>query len=376
MIKAYKYRLYPTKEQEVLIDKHINNARFIYNLGLETKIQAYLGSKENISYFNLCNQLKELRNNYTLWLKDVSIQSLQASLRRLDRSYLSFFKGKGFPKFKSKKGSQSVDFPQSIRVDFTKSKIILPKIREVVCIFSRQFEGKIKTCTVSKTKTGKYFVSILVDIDVKLPKKKKIKKKTTIGLDFGIKTFITTSKGTQYDNLHFLKRNLKRLRIEQRTLQRRFKKGKEQSKNWHKQRLKVALLYEKITNQRNDYLQKLSTEIINQYDTICIEDLSISNMIKNHKLAKALSEMSWWTFTDMLRYKAEWYGKNLIKIGRFEPSSKKCSNCGNINKNLKLSDREWQCQNCQTLHDRDLNAAKNIKEIGLRLQPLQAKTSH
>jgi putative transposase len=299
------------------------------------------------------------------------------SLRNLDNAYTQFFKGGGFPNFKNKRSKQSIQFPQGVSVDFENGTIFLPKLKNVAVVLHRKFEGNIKTVTVSMTKTGKYFVSILVENQDEIPSKKPIKEATTVGIDMGIKTFATLSDGTFFENLKLLRNNLKRLRVEQRTMSRRFKKGAEvQSNGYKKQRLVVAKLHERITNQRTDYLHKTSATIIKNYDNIVLEDLNIKGMMVNHKLALAIGEVGWNKFESMLTYKAEWYGKTITYIGRFEPSSKICSTCGTINKELKLQHREWTCGKCNTNHDRDANAAKNIKNFGLRNQPLGVKTKH
>lgn len=244
---------------------------------------------------------------------------------------------------------------------------------EVACVFHRQFKGNLKTVTVSKTVTGKYFVSVLVDNQKELPKKKSIREKTTVGIDMGIKIFATLSDGASFANPQHLRSNLRRLRVEQRKLARRFKKGAaEQSKGYQKQKLVVALLHERIRNQRNDYLHKASTEIIQAYDTVCLEDLNVSGMIKNHNIALSVGDVGWHSFKSMLEYKANWHGKNIVYIGRFDPSSKLCSNCGNLYKELSLKERSWDCQHCGSHHDRDANAAQNIKTFGLRNKPSTA----
>jgi putative transposase len=320
MLKAYKYRIYPNDAQKAQLELDFNGARFVYNLGLETKIQTFLGTKKNLTYFDTCAQLQDLKNcEQGKFLKDCGAVILQASLKNLDSAYNRFFKGFGFPKFKSKKQKQSIQSPVGVKVNFKDGLVSFPNLKWLKCVFSKQFTGKIKTCTITKTKTDKYFISILVDNGLDLPKKVSKNSTSSVGLDFGVKTFITTSENKQYPNLKFLSKNLNKLKIEQRTLQRRYNKNsKNQSKNWYKQKLKIALLYEKITNQKKDYLHKISTEIINQYDTIVIEDLSIKNMVKDKKFAKLIPELGWFEFSEMLKYKAEWKGKNLIKIGRFD----------------------------------------------------------
>lgn len=365
MLKAYKYRLLPSEAQKAQLAAYFGCCRFIYNLGLETKIAAYRSAGKSPSYFELTKQLTELKNSgYADWLKDCPSQSLLASLRNLDSAYTQFFKGQGFPQFKRRASLQSIQFPQKVRIE--KNKIFFPKLRKVEFIEHRRVgSGLIKTVTITKTASNQYFVSILIDNKKDLPSKKKIKTNTIVGIDMGLKTFATLSDGTQFHAPKFLLEHLKRLRIEQRKLQRKFKKGvKQQSKGYQKQKLVVAKLHEKIANRRKDFLQKTSTAIIKQYDTICLEDLNIKGMMKTN-LAKSVVDVSWYEFSRMLEYKASWYGKNIIYIGRFDPSSKICSTCGTINKELKLSDRVWTCK-CGVTHDRDKNAAINIKNFGLR----------
>lgn len=377
MLKAYKYCLLPSKIQKENLAVFFGSCRFVYNLALETKIATYASSKKNLTCFDLHKQMKELKDNEASWLKDCPSQSLQMSLRNLDNAYTNFFRGGGFPKFKNKHSKQSLQFPQGVKIDFTGNTIFLPKLKNVNVILHRKFDGQIKTVTVSKNTANKYFVTVLVENQNKLPSKKNITEDTAVGIDMGIKTFATLSDGSSFENINSLKTNLKRLRVEQRTLLRRFKKGsKEQSKNYYKQKLIVAKLHEHIKNKRQDYLHKVSTLIIKKYDTIVLEDLGIKGLMKNHNLALSIGDVGWNKFETFLNYKAEWYGKNIIYIGRFEPSSKICSVCGNINKELKLHNRTWSCAKCTTLHDRDKNAAVNIKNFGLRNKPLSLNVSH
>lgn len=372
MLKGYKYCILPSEEQKTLITQIFGCCRLVYNLGLEEKIMVWKQRQKNVSGFDLINQLPELKKEYE-WLKDVPSQSLQKSLVNLDVAFTNFFKhGAKFPRFKSKKHRQSFQIPSGIKVDFDSWKIFLPKLKWIPLCRDRKIKGEIKSATVSKSATNKYFVSILVEDGKELPQKKPIKQKTAIGIDVGLTHFAILSNGQKIDNPRFLKGNLKRLRIEQRTMARRFKKGKEQSNNWYKQKLAVAKIHEKITNQRNDFLHKLSTSIIKKYNTICIENLNVAGMIKNRNLSQAISDVGWSEFFRQLKYKSDWYGKNLIPIGQFEASSKICSNCGHINKELKLTDREWRCPTCKTMLDRDINAAINIKDFGVRANPLNA----
>lgn len=364
MLRAYKYRIYPTDTQKELLAKFFGSCRFVYNLGLETKIAAYITQRKKLSCFDLNTQLQELKSEIP-WLKECPAQALQMSLRNLDNAYTGFFKGNKFPKFKAKTSKQSIQFPQGVKIKFKKSTIQIPKLKDIKCIYDRRFIGKIKTVTISKTTTGRYFVSVLVDNQKELPAKKQIRDDSAIGIDLGIKTLITMSNGTKIPNPRWFINSQKNLRIQQRSLS-RMKKG---SKRMEKQKLVIARIYEKIKNQRSDYLHKITSSIIKDFDTIVIEDLAVSNMVKNRKLSKAISDVSWGILKEMLTYKAEWHGKNIIEIGRFEPSSKICSVCGAINKLLQLSDRNWECNQCGIVHDRDINAAINIKKIGLGCKP-------
>jgi len=377
MLKAYKYCLLPTEEQKQQLAKFFGSCRFVFNLGLETKMQAWTTARKHLTCIDLANQMKELKDTEAEWLQECPSQTLQMALRNLDNAYTQFFKGGGFPKFKSKHRKQSIQFPQGVKTDFENCTIFLPKLKNVACVFHRHFKGEIKTVTVSKTSTGKYFVSILVENQKELPKKKPVRERTAVGIDMGVKTFATISDGTTFDNPKHLRSNLRRLRVEQRKLNRRLKKGaKEQSKSYQKQKLVVAKLHEHIKNQRQDYLHKASTNIIRSFDTICLEDLNIKGMMQNEKLSLATSEVGWHKFKTMLEYKAEWYGKNILYIGRFEPSSKLCSHCGHIFKELSLKDRSWTCLSCGTHHQRDENAANNIKSFGLRNQPATVNVRH
>lgn len=363
MLKAFKYELIPTNTQKSQLTAALGSCRFVYNLALETKNAAYQAGK-NYSCFDLIKQLPELKEANT-WLNDTPSQSLQQAISNLDNAFTNFFKGRGsFPKFKKKSSRQSFRVPIAVKVDFDNWKVTLPKIGKVSLNISRTFNGLVKQATISKTPTNRYFISILVETGVEKEKLKAIQEISSVGIDLGIKHFAILSDGRKIDNPKYLIKAQRRLRIAQRSLARK-KKG---SKRRQKQKLVVAKIHEKIANQRKDFQHKLSTEITNQYDTICIENLNVAGMIKNHKLAKHIADAGWGQFETMLKYKADWYGKNILQIGRFEPSSKMCS-CGVINNELKLSDREWMCKSCNTTHDRDILAANNIKRFGLRTPP-------
>ena len=358
MYKARKYRIYPTNSQKELIHKHCGSVRFLYNLALETKTTAYLGNRVNLSRYDLQKQVVDLKKELP-WLKETNSQSLQSALINLDEAYKKFFKGAGFPKFKKKTNGGSFAVPQNVIVE--NDLLIIPKFKEgIKIVLHRTINGTIKSATISVTPTGKYFVSILCDTKEEIPTKAPIEENTTIGVDLGIKDFLTTSDGEVVDNPKYLKNNIDRLKV----LQRRASKKKKGSSNRRKANKRVALLHEKITNQRQDFLHKVSTKLIRENQTIALETLGISNMIKNHNLAQAISDVSWSEFNRMIEYKAEWYGVNVLRIGRFAPSSKTCE-CGTINKDLKLSDRVWECNSCGQVNERDLLAARNIKKFAL-----------
>jgi putative transposase len=361
MLKAYKYRLSPNVEQKLLLDKHFGCTRFLYNLALETKTSAYTGNKISLSYFELNKQLTDLKKECD-FLKEVNSQCLQMALRNLDNSFQNFFKGRAsFPNFKKKQNKQSFQLPQSVTVDFKNNCIDLPKFKEPIkAILHRTFKGDVKTVTISKTPTNKYFVSILADNHIELPKP--IKSNNAVGIDLGIKAFAVLSDGTEYANPKHLRNAMVKLKWMQRQLSKKVK-GSNRRNVW---KFRVAKQHERVSNQRKDFLHKATNEITNRFDLIILEDLNIKGMIKNHKLAGAISDCGWNMFETMLKYKSEWKGKKVEYIGRFEPSSKICSNCGVKNNALTLADREWTCSNCNTTHDRDRNAAKNILSFGLR----------
>jgi putative transposase len=361
VLKSYKYRIYPTKEQSELLDKHFNACRFAYNLALETKIRAYKEYGVSLSAYDLQKQLTSLKKD-NKWLCLVDSQSLQRAISNMDNAYKVFFRGGGYPKFKSKhRGLNTFGSPHGKNIKIVDNLIKIPKFREGINIkVSRPLLGEIRQAAVSKTPTGKYFISILVDTGVPLPDKKPILQDTAVGIDLGIKTFAVLSNDEEIANPKYLTAATGRLAI----LQRRVSKKKKGSANRRKANLKVALLHEKISNQRKDFLHKFSTSLINNHDTICLEDLNIKGMVHNHKLARSISDASWSEFNRQLEYKADWYGKNIIRIGRFEPSSKTCNVCGLINMELTLLHREWTCE-CGITHDRDFNAAINIRNIGL-----------
>ena len=356
MLKSFRYRLYPSTEQKILLNKHIGSVRFLYNLALETKQKAYAGNKVNLSRYDLQKQLIDLKKECE-WLKEVNSQSLQVALMNLDAAYLRFFKGiADFPKYKKKSVKQSFNIPQNVSI--SGDLLLIPKFREGLKItLDRPIKGIIKQATISKTPTNKYFVSILCETGEAIKPKAVINESTTIGIDLGIKTYLVASDGLCFDNPKFLRKAQSRLK---------FTQCKYSKHKGRRTKHRLAILHEKVANKRKDFLHKTSSELIKNHDSIAIEDLAVSNMVKNHCLAQSITDASWGTFVTMLEYKANWYGKNILKIGRFDFSSKICSCCGSINKELELKDREWTCKSCSTLLDRDLNAAINIKNFALK----------
>jgi len=368
MLKVYKYRIYPDKDQEEFIKVHFGACRFVYNWALEQKIKTYEQNKNSISRFDLQKILVHEVKPSNEWLKKANSQALLASLVNVESAFTKFFREKtGFPKFKSKKNPvQSYQMPQHYTVDFDRNIIKLPKMGEVKAVLHRRFEGTLKTATISRLSTGKYFISILVDNGKELPAKQEFSESTTIGIDVGIKDFAVLSTGEKVENPKYLKNSLKRLKC----LQRRVSKKVKESKNRNKAKQHLSKIHEKINNQRNDFQHQLSFRLISENQAIALETLNVKGMQKNHCLAQSISDAGWSSFVTKLEYKAEWLGKNILRIGQFEPSSKICNVCGYHNGNLTLKDREWECPDCKTKHDRDINAAINIKKFSLQDQNL------
>jgi putative transposase len=361
--KPFKYRIYPSKAQEQQLSQFFGCSRYVYNWALGKKKEAWEVEKKNISIFDISNELTQLKKQEDkLWLKQAHAQMLQASLQNLDKAYKNFFSGQNkFPKKKKKSNHQSCQFPQFCKVNFQESKVYIPKIGWVKAKFDREFQGKIKTVTVSKTPSGKYFCNILVEIEGELPAKPKILETSAIGIDLGLTTYATLSNGQKIENPRCLSKSIRKLR----QLQRKHSKKKNKSKNRDKSRLKLAKYHEKVANQRRDFQHKLSKKLISENQTICVETLNIEGMLQNRKLARSISDASWGQFISMLEYKSQWYGVNFVKIDQWEASTKTCS-CGVKNTNLTLSNRTWTCKSCGETHDRDILAAKNIKKFGLR----------
>lgn len=365
MFRATKYRIYPNAEQEVLLSKHFGCVRWLYNRALATKKEAWETEKRNVTRYALSAELPTLKKaEETAWLKEVNSQSLQAALVNLDMAYTRFFREKkGFPKFKSKHHRQSFQVPQSGVVG--EGFVQIPKVGRMKAKISRPVEGKVKTITISKTPTGKYFASVLSETEEELPLKLPVTEAGTIGIDLGLKHYAVFSTGEKVENPRSLKKSLKRLRRAQRRLSRRTKG----SNNRERQRKVIARIHERVTNTRKDFLHKLTTRLVrdNQTDSFAIEDLAVSNMVKNHRLARSIADAGWGTFRTLLEYKAERAGKNVLVIGRFEPSSKTDHKTGTRLPDLKLSDRVIRHAD-GTATCRDLNAALNIKRFALHPQ--------
>ena len=372
MLRAYKYRIYPTNEQKALFAKTFGCCRFVYNWSLILKITAYKERKATLGNVYLTNLMKsELKAEHD-WLKEVNSQSLQSALRNLDTAYANFFrntKAVGFPKFKSRKSGQSFLCPQHCSIDFAKGTITIPKAKDIPAVLHRKFKGTVKTVTVSMTPSGRYFASVLVDTVIQEQKTSEPVHDTAIGIDLGIKSLAVCSDGRTFDNPKNLQRSLEHLAL----LQKRMSRKRKGSANRNKARIRVARLQEHIANCRRDNLHKIAHALTHdsQVRTICMEDLNVKGMQRNYHLAQAVGDASFGTFLTMLEYKCRWYGVNLIKIDRFAPSSKTCGKCGYVYKGLKLSERSWTCPECGTHHDRDFNAACNIKEFGLKALPTE-----
>lgn len=364
MNKSFKYRLYPTKEQEVKIQKNFGCVRFVYNYYLAKRIEIYEKYKETFNYYACAKDLTQLKKELT-WLKEAESTSLQASLKNIDAAYQKFFKEhSGYPKFKSKKTHRfsytCKCVSKSIEIIDT-NKIKLPKLGIVKIRNNLPIQGRILSATISQVPSGKYFVSICCD-NVNIQPFEKTD--SVVGIDLGIKDFAITSDGVKIPNPKYLKQSLDKLAKLQRDLSRKTRG----SSNYNKQRIKVAKLQEHIANQRKDFLHKVSTQLVKDYDIICLEDLKVKNMLKNHKLARSISDVSWSTFVSYLTYKSLWYNKQISKISTFFSSSQTCNKCGEkfpFTKDLGV--REWICPNCSSKLDRDINAANNILNEGLRL---------
>lgn len=372
MLKAYRYRIYPTPDQQVKLAKVFGCVRWIYNWALAEKTARYMEAGVSVSLYELQAHLPELKEREeTQWLEEVPAAALQSALRNLDAAFTRFFNRQAsFPRFKAKGQHDSFQLPQKTKVDFGTQRVSLIGFREgLKGCFNRRFDGEIKTTTVSRVATGKIYVSILVEDGLTEPTPPLAEENHALGLDFGLKDLIVTSDGQRFENPRALKRYLRRLQIRQRRLSRKVKG----SANRNKARQRVALTHERISFIRNDNLHKVSSYLVRKSHatTLCIEDLSVSDMLTTSRRGRALNrsiqDAGWRELRRQIEYKARWYGVNVRVIGRFEPSSKTCSECGHIKRDLTLADRNWTCV-CGITHDRDVNAARNIRAMAFRTQ--------
>lgn len=369
MHTGFRYRLYPNASQRTMLAKHFGCARFAYNHALALKIKAWETEKRSLSQFDLCKVFPKLkREEGTKWLSEVCSHALQCEMANLDVAYTKFFKErKGFPKFKSKHADRK-SYSTNVNIDVGDSFVKLPKVGKVKAVISRPIVGRIVKATVSQTATDHYFVSVLCEDGAELPEIKAAALETTIGIDLGLSHFLTTSSGEKVVNPRHHKKSLRKLARAQRKFSRRVKC----SNNRKKQARKVAAIHKKVVDRRRDFQHKLSARIIRENQAVALEALNVSGMQKNSRLARSIADAGWSQFVSMLEYKAARAGKPVLRIGRFEPSSKLCS-CGTLNHALKLSDRVWTCGECGTTHDRDILAANNIKRMAFH--PKQSTTA-
>ena len=363
MHKAFKFRLVPTDDQKILLSKHFGCSRFVYNHFLKEKQQHYLDNKTTLNFNNCCISLTTLKKQEEFkWLNEVNSQATQSALKHLENAYQSFFRKKsGFPRFKSRKNNNSFHVPQHVSLK-EHNVAQIPKFKEgLKFIRHRELKGEIKSATISRNPSGKYYISFLCVVNKPINAYKTGKK---VGIDLGLKDFLVLSDGKKYPNLRFLNKHQKELAKQQKN----FNRKQKESKRREKARIIVAKVYEKITNSRNDMQHQVSSRLVKEYDLIALEDLNVKGMVKNHCLSKAISDVSWSGFVTKLKYKAEWYGKDVILCDRFYPSSKTCSHCDHIKDSLDLSERNWTCSSCGTEHDRDINASRNILRRALTIK--------
>ncbi|MDP3286209.1 MAG: RNA-guided endonuclease TnpB family protein [Desulfobacterales bacterium] len=355
ILKGFKYRIYPNAEERKVLDQHFGCVRYVYNYFLDLRSRTYAEESINLDGFSCKCKLVELKKEKS-WLKDINSQSLQQSVLDLEKSYRRFFKGLGgYPVFKKKANRQSFTVPQNFKI--IDGKLYIPKLKNGINIkLHRPLSGNAKTVTISKSPTGKYYASFSCEVEIeKLPKSNK-----EIGIDLGLNHFAILSSGEKIEHPKTLRRSQRKLS----RLQKKLSAKQKGSSNRNKARLKVAALHEKIGSQRKDFLHKLSFRLIRENQAIHLEELMVKNMVKNRCLSKAISDSGWGEFIRQLAYKSEWYGRQFNQIPRFYPSSKTCNVCGFVFKDLQLSQRSWNCSQCGSIHDRDINAANVILSVG------------
>ncbi|MBF7681844.1 transposase [Acinetobacter sp. B5B] len=364
--KAVKCRIHPNKTQQVLIQQHFGCARFVYNWALALQNRYYKFFKKSISRTHLQSQLVKKKDHPKyVWLKAVNSQALLSSLLHVHTAFSNFFKGRAkFPRLKSKKISQrAYQCPQHCTLDTDSQRLNVPKIKGIKAKITQDIQDKIKTVTIIQSATGKYYASVLVETSEHVPKPTMVDASQTIGIDLGLECFLIQSDGVKIENPRYFQRSQTRLAISQKI----FSRKKKTSKNYQRQKRLVASRYEKVRHQRLNQHHQLTHRLIreNQATSYAVEDLGIKNMVKNAKLAKAISDVGWGQFLTLLKYKAKWNGKNILEIGRFVPSSKVCSHCGYTCDQMPLHIRTWTCQDCDSIHDRDINASINIRNFAL-----------
>jgi putative transposase len=359
MLKAYKYRIYPTKEQGILLAKSFGCVRWFYNYALNLTSETYKTTGKGLSRNDIINLLPSLKKEYK-WLTQPPSQCLQQVALDLSSAFLNFFEKRSkYPNFKKKSQKQSIRFPQQVKLNSDNLK--LPKLGKVYCKISRLPSGKLKSVTVSLTPSGEYYAACLYDDGKDKPVSSSEGK--AIGVDMGISHYAITSDGTKHGNPKYYRK----YEIKLTKKQKQFSRKQQGSRNCNKARIKVAKVHNKITRCREDFLHKLSRKLVDENQVIVVENLAVKNMIRNHNLAKSISDAGWGQFCTMLKYKSEWEGKTYIEVDRFFPSSKTCNHCLHQVDKLSLDIRSWQCPKCQMIHDRDINAAINIRDEGLRI---------